>query len=166
MTLTRTARLCCLCGLMLFSVAAGFRADAAGNPYRFICERNVFGLRPVPPPVALIRPSPPLPKVILTGITTILGDKRALLKVQFPPQPPKPAKEQCFILAEGQSEGPIKVLEVNEKTSRVKVENSGTVVDITFEKPPPRPTAAAMATAPRVRPYSPRFPLRQPIRKF
>jgi hypothetical protein len=97
-------------------------------------------------------PSTPLPKILLKGITTIFGDKRALLKVQFPAKPPQPAKEQSYILTEGQRDGAIEILEINEKTARVKVDNCGTVMEITFEKPPPTPPPAA----PRPNPYWPR----------
>lgn len=58
----------------------------AGNPYSGILQRNAFGLRP-PSPVLKETPHAPLPKVHLTGITTILKGKRALLKVEFPGKP-------------------------------------------------------------------------------
>jgi hypothetical protein len=50
------------------------------------------------------------------------------------------------MLAEGQSEGDIEVLEIDEKSGRVKVSNSGTIMTLTFEKDglkqtPPLPTA-------------------------
>ena len=97
---------------------------------------------------------------MLTGITTILGNKRALLKVQFPPKPPQPAKEQSYILTEGQRDGSIEVLEINEKTASVKVDNSGTVMEITFEKPSPTPPAST----PRPQPYWPRLPMQAGVR--
>jgi hypothetical protein len=130
-------------------------AARAVNPYRVIVERNVFGLRPIRP-VIVQQPAPPLPNVILTGITTILKGKRALLKVQFPAKPPTAAKEQYCILAEGQREGPIEVLEIDTHTSNVKINNSGTVMTITFPK---QVTGTPTPAAPRARPYLPRFPM-------
>ena len=144
---------CCL--------TAGASPTSSGNPYHQIVERNVFGLRP-PPPARLEPPPAPSPKVRLTGITTILGNKLALLKIQFPAQPSKPVKEESCVLAEGQRDGLIEVLEINEKTAQVKVDNSGTVSVITFEKPSPTPTGIA---SPPPRPYWPRLQAQAGLRK-
>ena len=144
----------CLC---LFP--ANGQSTSHQNPVHAIAERNLFGLTPKPPPYVPEKPSPPLPKVKLTGITTILGNKLALLKVQFPPQPREPAKDKSYILGEGQRDGPIEVLEINEKLDKVKMDNSGTVMEITFEKPapsPPPPTQVAHSTA------TWRYPIRPP----
>jgi hypothetical protein len=110
----------------------------ADNPYRSILQRNVFGLRPHPP-MASEPLHAPIPKVHLTGIATILKGKRALLKVEFPTKPPERPKEESLILKEGQRAGPIEVLEINEKTDQVKVNNSGTITNLTFEKLAPTP---------------------------
>ena len=111
-------------------------AGSAGviNPYHGIVERNVFGLKPPAPPAAHL-PSVPLPKITLTGITTLFG-KRALLKVEYPAQPNKPARKESLILAEGQRDEGIEVLQVDEKTSRVRLNNCGDIVEITFDKHP------------------------------
>jgi hypothetical protein len=99
-------------GLLVLSLNARLLvADASGHPYTGIAARNVFGLGPLvaqppSPPLA------PLPKIMLVGITTILQDKRALLKVQFPAQPPEPAREVSCTLTLGQREGPIEVLAI------------------------------------------------------
>lgn len=125
------------------SVACSVLAD---NPYSSILQRNVFRLRPHPP--AASEPArAPLPKVHLTGITTILKGKRALLKVEFPAKPPARPKEESFILKEGQRAGPIEVLEINEKTEQVKLNNSGTITNLTFEKlaPTPQPSTSPVA---------------------
>src|SRR5271169_4891622 len=90
--------------------------DASGSPYQSVVERNVFGLKPPPPPPDPELNKPPPPKNTLTGITTILGNKRALLK--FTPPVTKAGeqpKEQAFTLAEGQGEGGLEVLEIDEK---------------------------------------------------
>ena len=117
-------------------------AETAGHPYLGIAGSNVFRLKsPQPPP-----PSPPpvpLARAKLVGITT-LGDKRALLKVSLLANPPEPAKEVSCTLAVGQREGPIEVLEINEVAGTVKVNNSDTVMVLTFEKESPRPHAPSL----------------------
>jgi len=118
-------------------------ASFAGGPYAMISERNAFGLRP-PKPVSVTPPAGPAPKVHLTGITTIFRDKRALFKVEFPAKPREKAKVESYILTEGQKAGPIEVLAIDVKKAQVKVNNSGTVTNLTFDKigpmpaPPPR----------------------------
>jgi hypothetical protein len=89
-----------------------------------------------------------LPKITLTGITTILSSKRALLKVQAPAKPRKPPRMDSYILAEGQSGGPIQVLQINERESIVKLKVSNTVISVTFEKEQASP-ASALSIAPR-----------------
>lgn len=160
--LNRTALAWVLSGCVLCAMAALASPTSSANPYHEITERNVFGLRP-PQPSRVESPPTPLPKIVLTGITTILGNKRALLKVQYPAQPPEPAKEESCILAEGQREGAIEVLAINAKTEHVKVDNSGTVSVITFEKAVPTPPAVAR---PQPRPYWPRLAAQAALRKY
>ena len=132
-------------------------AETSGHPYLGIAVRNVFCLKP--PQRQITEPPPaPLAKVKVVGITTFLGDKRALLKVYLPALLPEPAKEFSCILTVGQREGPIEVLEIDEVSGRVKVNNSGTVMVLTLEKssprpqtpsPPPEPPALPMQSASR-----------------
>jgi hypothetical protein len=111
--------------------------DPNHEQYQTIPERNVFGLRP-----PTLQPGPtnsaaPLPKITLAGITTILDTKRALMKVAPSSnglKPGDPAKELSLILTEGQREADIEVLLIDEKKGSVKVNNSGTVMVLTFEK--------------------------------
>ena len=119
------------CGTLKATVPGG-----SGNNYGVIPERNVFGLKQ-PQAIKETPAQPQLPKIILTGITTILGNKRALMKTQpthAKPGQHEPEKEQSFILTEGQREGDIEVLQIDEKAGSVKVNNSGTVMTLTFEK--------------------------------
>src|SRR5262249_42736719 len=78
---------------------------------------------------------PQVLKITLTGITTIVG-KRVLMKTAPPQGKPgeAPKTEQSYILSEGQREGDIEVIEINEKLGSVKVNNAGTVQTLTFEK--------------------------------
>jgi hypothetical protein len=126
-----------LAGSLALCAAATARAtDAPDNPYQAVVERNVFGLKPPPPPPDPEANKPPLPKITLTGIITVGGAKRVLLKTPPPqPKPGEPPKtEQGFILAVGEREGEIEVLEIDEKAGSVKVNYGGTVADLTFEK--------------------------------
>jgi hypothetical protein len=128
--------------------------DVAVNQYDGIPGRNVFGLRPPPAPQTVAEPPAALPKIILTGITTILDTKRALMKVAPPnARQVEPGKELSLILTEGQREGQVEVLQIDEKAGSVKVNNSGTVMVLTFEKdgaklPPASTVPGTAATNP------------------
>jgi hypothetical protein len=100
-----------------------------------IAARNVFGLRPPVVETNAPQPEAPLPRVVLNGITTILANKKALLKVlPQPTKPGQPAKEEAFILGENQREGDIEVLKIDEHARTVKIDNSGRQMTLTFEQ--------------------------------
>lgn len=113
--------------------------SSSANPYQGIVDRNVFALKPPPPPPPAVDNTKQTgPKIILTGITTILG-KRALMKATLPVQnepgkPPTAPKEESFMLKEGERQGEIEVLEINDKAGTVKVNNYGVVMTLDFEK--------------------------------
>jgi hypothetical protein len=127
-------------------------AASSGEPYGRIAKRNLFGLHDPAPVQQAIAPPPALPKVTLSGTTTILGYRLALLRVQSPARPGEQQREESFMLSEGQREGSIEVLEINEKAGSVRVNNSGTEMTVAFEKdagkgagapaPPPNPVGA------------------------
>ena len=135
---------CVLSGLLLCAAAKAIGADSA-NPYQGIVDRNVFGLKPPPAPPRPEDNKPPPPKITLTGITTILGNKRALMNVAMPAKPPEPARQKSFILAEGQRDGEIEVLEIDEKTGTIKVDDFGTVMTLNIDKDGPKLPAGAPA---------------------
>jgi hypothetical protein len=125
-------------GITVLSVDGKAEASKpSAMPYDTIAERNVFDLQqqrrdpPEPPP-------PPIAKIRLTGITTILGDKRALLKVEIPAKPGEPAKEQFLILTEGQGSGQIEILQIDEKANTVRLKNAGTILLLAFERNSPK----------------------------
>jgi hypothetical protein len=75
------------------------------------------------------------------------------LKIQFPAKPPERPREESCILTEGQSVGPIKVLQVDVKSGSVRLNDAGTDIVVTFTKngpavtnPPPQP----VPTGPRL----------------
>jgi hypothetical protein len=122
--------------------------DAEPNRYESIPDRNIFGLKPIEQPQVSNQP-PVLPKLFLTGITTILGNKRVLLK-EVPPtgSPGATNKEESLILTEGQREGHVEVLAIDEKAGRVRVNNSGNEMTLTFEKDGIKQATPAPPTAP------------------
>ena len=132
---SRKTVICVLSGLLVCAAARTEAADS-GNPYQGIVDRNVFGLKPPPPPPKTEPDKPPPPKITLNGITTIFGKARAVMSVQMPAKPPEPSKPQSFILAEGQRDGELEVIEINEKLDggTVKVSNFGTVQTISMDK--------------------------------
>jgi hypothetical protein len=122
-------------GVFLGAKVNARTSDRPLGQYQSIPDRNVFGLQPPPQPISSNPPAAPLPKITLTGVTTILGDKRALLKIA--PAGVKPGeanKEQSLILTEGQRAGDIEVLQIDENVGSVKVNNGGTVMLLTFER--------------------------------
>jgi hypothetical protein len=125
----------CLPAIGALVLGTSAAVDADTSPYQRIQARNVFDLRDPPPPQTPEPPPTPQSKIRLTGITTIFGDKRALLMVQEPATPGKPpGPETSCILAMGQRQGAIEILEINEKAGTIKVSNDGNISVITFDE--------------------------------
>jgi hypothetical protein len=134
---------CVLSGLVLGTGAKAVVPGSNSNPYRRIVERNVFNLRG--PEIITNQPPPvQLAKVTLAGVTTILGPKMAILNIPANKQG-QPA--ESHILAEGQRDGDIEVLEINEQAGIVRITNSGTPQTLDFinngMKPPTLPAHQA-----------------------
>src|SRR5947207_5105090 len=132
-----------ICGAFLLEEAGAVTAD---NPFQSIVDRNVFGLKPPPPPATPPPPPPPpLPPIALTGIMTGIGKKRALLEAVMPAKPPEQPKKSFYTLSEGEQEGDIKVLKIDDKAGAVEVNLLGTVTNLTFASrmPPSAPPPAA-----------------------
>ena len=140
-----------LCGLVVSTGAKAATANPAGNPYQGIVERNLFSLKPAPRPEDAPKPpAPPPPKIDLTGIMTILGKKQVLMKIHLPAKPPEPAKDESYILSEGERDGDVEVLAIDQSTGSVKLNNHGVEQDLSLDKdsakitgaPPPAPGGA------------------------
>jgi hypothetical protein len=125
----------------------GATPDPGGRQYDVIAPRNIFGLKPEPQAVAPPPVTAPQARIILSGISTITGYKLALLKVQAPAKPGEAPREQSLMLTEGQRDGDVQVLQIDEKNGRVKVNNSGTITTLTFEKNGVKEPAALTNTA-------------------
>ena len=122
---------CGVCALAPGGLQAA--APASGDcPYQGIIDRNVFGLKEPPPPPEPGPVKPPPPKITATGFVMIGVTKRALLKVMEPAKPPEPGKpptpaqEQSYILSEGERQGEVEVLAIDDKAGTIKVNNYGT----------------------------------------
>ena len=106
-----------------FGAQAGLRDDV--NPYQQIVNRNVFGLESRIPIVTNIMVKVKRPQITLTGFTTILGKKQALMTVDVSGK----VTRHC-ILAEGERDGDIEVLRVNEVAATVEVSQAGTRITL------------------------------------
>jgi hypothetical protein len=126
---------CLAGGLMLNISVRANDAIASGNPFGPIVTRNVFGLNPLPTnaPVST-EDNTPL-KITPNGIMSIFGQLQVLFKVA--PRAGQPgAKEESFVLSEGQSQDEIEVVHINEKAGMVTFNNHGTVQEIPLANAP------------------------------
>jgi len=133
----------CLAGGLV--LIAGARAadpappDAllADNPYAPVVIRNVFGLNPPTtndPNAEALAANPPL-KITPNGIMDIFGQLQVLYKVA--PKPgQKDAKEESYILSEGQQQDDIEVIHINQKTGLITFNNHGTVQELPLANTP------------------------------
>ena len=146
----------------LLAAAQVARAEIQPNPYQAIIERNPFGLKPPPPPVEAPAPTPTtLPgRVILTGITTILGPPRAFLEITDQ-EVGKAATTRKPILHEGDRDGTLEVISIDVEKSVVRVRHAGIETNLVFETPklaasaPAAPSGFAPPAAPAPAIYSP-----------
>jgi len=120
-----------VCLLSVFALCANTHTATAtdkNNPYaRSIVGRNVFSLNPAPLPEIVVPPPLPPPQIILQGLTNINRRRQVLLKVQMLSKPGEPAREMSCVLSEGERQGEIEVLEIDEKAWTVKFRNHGIV---------------------------------------
>jgi hypothetical protein len=138
-------RLTILLAVAVLGLGAGAAAATAENPYQPIPRRNVFGLNPIPTnnPADQKPPEPPS-KIIPNGIMTIFGKVQVLFKVQEPGRAGQPAKEQSYIMGEGERQDDIEVQKINEKAAAITFNNRGIVQTLELVKA----TASGGAPAP------------------
>jgi hypothetical protein len=112
----------------LFGAIRASAADGADHPYQKIIDRNVFRLKAAGGTNTAVAATPhkPLPRIKLTGLTTILGDKRAFFEVMIFEQFQVPREESC-ILTEGKGEGGIKLLAIDERARTATFNNHGVI---------------------------------------
>jgi hypothetical protein len=133
--------------IVAFFFSAKVFSAAAARDYSQIPVRNLFGLHEAEIKREEVIP-PPLLKIVLNGITT-MGSKLVFLKVQFPQKAgEQPQAEQSFMLTEGQREGGIEILEINERAGTIRVNNFGTEMTIGFDKDAAKIAKSPPATQP------------------
>jgi hypothetical protein len=126
-----------VCLASVLALNAGTRADDSvlpNNPYVPIVVRNVFSLNPAPTNDVNATPVEPPPKITLNGIMSIFGRLQALYKVAVPAKPGQPAKDDSYILSEGQRQDEIEVVQIDEKNSLVTFNNHGIVQELPLVK--------------------------------
>lgn len=122
------------------------------NPYQAIVERNVFGLKPPPPPAPPPeQPKPPV-NITLTGITTLFGKKRCFITLMSAPKAGVPAAPESRMLSEGQRDGNIEIVSIDEVGGVVNLKEGDSPLTISFKengvKGGPAPAANTAAVAP------------------
>ena len=137
---------------MIIAITLLFAADGRAqdvatseNPYAGIVSRNIFGLLPIPtnnPDQG--PPAEPPPKITPNGIMTIFGKLQALFKVASKAKPGQPAKDDSYVLAEGERQDEIEVVKINQADGIVTFDNHGTVQEL--------PLVAANPTTPGTAP--------------
>lgn len=150
---------CLASGLVLNAGAHADDSVLPNNPYAPIVVRNMFGLNP-PQSVDPTNATPAdLPKIIPNGIMSIFGKWQVLFKVAVPAKSGQPAKDESYILSEGQRQDEIEVIQIDEVNSLVTFNNHGTVQELPLVKAnapagstpapgPGRPFLAQNLTAP------------------
>jgi len=124
-------------------------APAVDNsqPYATIVARNIFGLVPVPPPPPPAEPlADPPPKITANGIMSVFGELQALFKVSFPGKGGQPAKDQSYMLSEGQRQDDIEVVKIDVKAASITFNNHGTEQEIPLEVAKDSGPSGGMAT--------------------
>ena len=118
------------------------------NPYAAIVTRNVFALVATPPP-----PDPnakqeaSLPKITPTGIMTVFGHSQVLFKVAgTPAKQGRPAKDEFYILSQGQRQDDIEVTKIDEKNSLVTFDNHGITQELPLVNTPTSSGPAASSS--------------------
>jgi hypothetical protein len=93
------------------------------NPYTTVAVRNIFGLNPPAPPTPVDPPEKNLPKITPTGIMGVFGHWQVLFKVTPVAKGGPPAKDEFYILSEGQRQDDITVVKIDERNSLVTFDN-------------------------------------------
>ena len=100
----------------------------ANGPYALIVTRNVFGLNPPQPITSSPAETPEnLPKITPNGITTLLGHPEVLFKTSGGGRPGQPAKDNYYVLTEGEVQDGIEVTQVDAKAGMVTFKNHDVV---------------------------------------
>jgi hypothetical protein len=114
----------------------------AGNPYLSIVTRNVFGLVSALPSETRVETGRNLPRITPNGVMTIFGRPQALFKtITGDDRPGWPAKEESYLLAEGETKDDIEVRHIDVNAAVVTFNNHGTIEVIPLIPPANNPLA-------------------------
>ncbi|HVU09284.1 MAG TPA: hypothetical protein VHG89_12150 [Verrucomicrobiae bacterium] len=140
---------CLASGLALSASLFAVEDTSTNNPYTLIPARNVFGLNP-PQLVTNTSTIDPPVKITPNGIMTISGMKQVLFKVAGVAKPGVPAKDDSYILGEGQRQDDIEVTHIDEKNGIISFNNHGVAQQLPLAAAPtitaPTPVAARPVT--------------------
>jgi hypothetical protein len=127
----KRARIILGCLLLAGSRQASALPEGSSNPYAVISERNVFHLNPIPPPPPAEPSKADLPVIKLSGFFKVGKKTRALFS-----SAPKKKDETWtyFNLAEGEKEGVLEVVKIDEADGKVEVLNTGTPATLTLKE--------------------------------
>jgi len=133
-----------------FALTLGFatslQADDQQQPYAAIAKRNVFGLIPPPPVTTIQAPAAaPVPEIKVCGFISLFGPPRVLFKVAGVLEPGKTVTETSHMLAAGQQEDGVKLLEIQNLGNQFVFDNHGTVQTVCLAGPPAAWKAPAVA---------------------
>jgi hypothetical protein len=121
------------------------------NPYATIAARNIFGLVAPPPPDDPAKDAEKnLPKITPTGIMSVFGQSQVLFKVAAgaATKARQPAKEEFYILRQGQRQDDIEVTKIDEKNSLVTFDNHGTTQELPLANAPDSGASASSPPGP------------------
>jgi hypothetical protein len=133
------------CTLLAWPCWVSALPEDSSNPYAVITERNVFHLNPIPLPPPPEAPKEDLPQIKLSGFFKIGKKTRAL----FSSAPKKKEETWTYYnLAEGEKEGVLEVVKIDEAEGKVEVLNTGRPATLTLKEDTIESAAAAVPGAP------------------
>jgi hypothetical protein len=128
-------------------------SSSSASPYAAIAVRNIFGLNP--PVVTTNDPNElllaSLPKITPTGIMSVFGQSKVLFKVAAAAatKARPPAKEEFYILSEGQRQDDIEVMAIDEENGLVTFDNHGFTQELPLANAPDSGAPAPSSPGPR-----------------
>jgi hypothetical protein len=133
------------------SASSSSASSSSASPYAAIAVRNIFGLNP--PVVTTNDPNElllaSLPKITPTGIMSVFGQSKVLFKVADAAKARPPAKEEFYILSEGQRQDDIEVMAIDEENGLVTFDNHGFTQELPLANAPDSGAPASSLPGPR-----------------
>jgi hypothetical protein len=127
---------------MSCSAVTGDSTASGDGPYRAIVDRNVFDLKPIPPPAAPQAPSTPPPNVKLIGLMMISGHPQGVFQILDSGPGKTPAN---FVLAEEQRQETLEVKSIDYAAKKATVQIGDDVSELKLEEPKAIASVAAGA---------------------